>query len=264
MFYLLCICISFFSFANSFIIEAKNENDTSLGHGFFIERNLIATSYHVVENSTEITFSIDGTKHDAQLLGYDQVLDIAILTTQHKTMDFYAIAGCKNESSGTLVTALDKIFGDIEDDNTLNLIVNIRGKVGYSGAPFVVKNGVCGILTGFKKAEGSAIIAKISNTLLRKLQKGKKIRKKDLKIYITELTKENARLLNLDLKNIPRGILVTQSENKKIKEWDIITHINGNSTPTVEEFLEVVSKIYQNEEVTLEKITNFEIQSVIV
>ena len=264
MFYLLCICISFISLANSFIIEGKNENDTSLGHGFFIERNLIATSYHVVENATDVTFSIDGTKHDAQLLGYDQVLDIAILKTQRKTMDFYTIASCKNQSSGTLVTALNKIVGDIEKNERFGLIVNINGKIGYSGAPFVVKNAVCGILTGFEKETGDAIIAKVSKDLVKNLKKGKKIRKKDLKIYITDLTKENARLLNFDLKNIPRGILVTQSANKKIKEWDIITHINGTATPTVEEFLEVVNKIYQNQEVTLEKITNFEIQSVIV
>jgi S1-C subfamily serine protease len=177
-------------------------------------------------------------------------------------MDFYTIASCKNQASGTLVTTLGKIVGNVERHEKLNLIANIRGKIGYSGAPFVVKNGVCGILTGFEKATGDAIIAHISHTVFQKLHKGKKVRKKDLKIYITDLTKENARMLNIDLKNIPRGILVTQSENKHIAEWDIITHINGVSTSTVEEFLEVVSKIYQNEEMTIEKITNFEIQSI--
>ena len=51
------------------------------GSGFiFSDDGYILTNYHVVEGATSITVSTyDGTKYDAQLIGYDESNDVAVL-----------------------------------------------------------------------------------------------------------------------------------------------------------------------------------------
>ncbi len=55
--------------------------DESIGSGFFIDKNLIVTNYHVIEDASEITVvTLDEVEHEVLfVMGYDADLDIAIL-----------------------------------------------------------------------------------------------------------------------------------------------------------------------------------------
>ena len=56
----------------------------SLGSGFIIdkEEGLIVTNYHVIENAEEIQITLnDDTKLDAEIVGYDDKIDVALLRT---------------------------------------------------------------------------------------------------------------------------------------------------------------------------------------
>jgi S1-C subfamily serine protease len=257
MLYFFLIFASLNVFANSFIIESKSfDGETSYGHGFFLKDGLILTSYHVVANSDDIKIQTTHKFYNAEILGFDEVRDIALLQSDVLLPKFYNISQCEKNDSGIVLHSSGSIFGKVIAEDEINLIINANVKRGHSGSPFIANEKVCGVLTGFAKNTGNAIVAKISDDLILKFKQGMKLKRKDLKIYVANLTKENARLLNFDLKNIPKGVLVTNSENKEIKEWEVITKINEKSTPTVDEFLEVVSKIYENDEVRIEKFSN--------
>lgn len=56
--------------------------DLGLGTGFFIEKGVIATNYHVIENASSIAVKLTNGKEYtvATILGYDEDLDLALLS----------------------------------------------------------------------------------------------------------------------------------------------------------------------------------------
>lgn len=70
----------------STITERKVKQPPVIGTGFVVEKNKIVTNYHVIQPSFEnntaiyVTFSSEaGLRHDATIIGYDEVADVALL-----------------------------------------------------------------------------------------------------------------------------------------------------------------------------------------
>lgn len=242
--YLLPLC----AFAKPFLIEARHKGEVSYGSGFFINNKGIAlTSYHVVENADGITIILDGKKYDGDIAGYDEVLDIAALKVFSVERDFYIVDECLPDNDGYIISVDGEIKAGIIAEDTRSLILRAKVRHGYSGSPFVVAGSACGILTGFHKKTGDAIVAKINANKINDITLGKIFKRKDLQIYITDLTKSEMRSLNLDLKQKPHGILVTYSDNNLLRIWDIITKINGREIYNTDDFLVELGTIYENE-----------------
>ena len=66
-------------------IQAEGDLTSSSGTGFFIDSDIIATNYHVIEDCTSATIILhDGSKHTVEkILGYNQEKDIALLSVSY-------------------------------------------------------------------------------------------------------------------------------------------------------------------------------------
>lgn len=251
-----CILPSYV-FAKPFLIEAKHEEEVLYGSGFFIDNKGIAlTSYHVVDHANDITIIIDGKKYDASIVGYDEVLDVAALKVPFTDNAFYVIDECLASNNGYIILINGSIKADIITDSLHNLIIQAKVRRGNSGSPFAVNGNTCGLVTGFHKQTGYAILAKIDKNKIRDIVSGNIFVKKDLQIYITDLTKDMMRTLNFDLKQKLHGVLVTYSKNHLLQPWDVITKINDREIYNTNDFLEELGSIYESENAKIVIIRN--------
>lgn len=256
---------AFSSLGSSVVIIAENDSEKSYGNAFFLQNGIIVTSYHTVESASSIKIFVAENNYNARIVGFDEVLDVVVLQSEVIMQKFYNIAECKIEDSGKIAHFSGVVLGKIISGNEKTFITNAKGKKGYSGAPFVLNDSsACGVLTGFEKDTGNAIFSHISEDLVESFSNGQNFMKKNLKIYITNLTIEDARFLNVNLEEQLKGVLVTKSENRIIKEWDIITHVNGVATPTVDEFLQAIGTIYASEKAKIQMISKGKIVEIVV
>ncbi len=122
--------------ANSSVVRIETEQDVSipsnlffrhffdtpnakqtkhgLGSGFIFNSNgLIVTNYHVVKNVDRITIKLlDTSSHEALMIGYDEISDLALLkiNTQRNIISI-EIGNSNNISVGDLVYAIGNPFG---------------------------------------------------------------------------------------------------------------------------------------------------------
>lgn len=135
--------------------------NTSFGTGFFISEGVIATNYHVIEGATEIKIALNTGKtyNVNSILGYDEDLDIAILSVDAKVKPLvlssftpkigstvYTIGsslGLTGTFTNGLVTTNSRIIEDVDYIQT-----NAAISPGNSGGPLLNTYGeVVGINT---------------------------------------------------------------------------------------------------------------------
>lgn len=67
-------------FFDDFFGFERTYKTQSLGSGFFVDNNIIVTNYHVIEAANKIfIIPFDNNQYEAQLIGGDKLLDIALL-----------------------------------------------------------------------------------------------------------------------------------------------------------------------------------------
>ena len=67
------------------IFATDSEGNNSLGSGFFVESNVIATNYHVVENAAVISARLVMQKRNLKItgiIGFDADKDLALLSVK--------------------------------------------------------------------------------------------------------------------------------------------------------------------------------------
>ncbi len=111
-----------------------------LGSGFLISADgYILTNDHVAGNAKEITVTLtDGEKYKAELVGTDQVSDIALLKIDGKNLPFLRLGNSDDVIIGEWVIAFGNPFGlfDISDKPTVTVGVvsatkmNLRAEEG--------------------------------------------------------------------------------------------------------------------------------------
>lgn len=85
------------------------------GSGFIItDDGYIITNYHVIENSDTITVSLyDGTAYTAELIGYDESNDIAVLKVDAEGLTPVVIGDSDNLNVGDSVIAIGNPLGEL-------------------------------------------------------------------------------------------------------------------------------------------------------
>ena len=229
---------------------------TSLGSGFVIdESGYIVTNNHVIGNADEIEVIFqDGTKLNAELVGNDRKVDLAVLKVEsNKKLEFVKWGDSSISKVGDWVLAIGNPFGlggtvtagiisaksrdikmgqydsFIQTDASINRgnsggpMFNIKGEViGINSAIFSPSGGSVGI--------GFAIPAEIAAPVIDQLKKFGKTKRGWLGVRIQPVTDDIAEAYGL---SEPKGALVASvtsnspSSKSGIKPGDIILEFDG-------------------------------------
>ncbi|MDD5863610.1 MAG: trypsin-like peptidase domain-containing protein [Firmicutes bacterium] len=94
------------------------------GSGFILTQDgYILTNYHVVESSDSITVALyDGTTYDAQLIGYDESNDVAVLKVDAEGLAPVVLGDSDNLNVGDSVVAIGNPLGELTFSLTAGLV----------------------------------------------------------------------------------------------------------------------------------------------
>jgi S1-C subfamily serine protease len=108
------------------LISASTGLEGSYGTGFFFQTNgYIATNYHVVKNATNISVHLyDGTVKDAELVGYVETDDIAVLKIEGKNYPAVAFGDSDALTVGEVAIAIGNPGGDDGEWSTTQGIIS--------------------------------------------------------------------------------------------------------------------------------------------
>ena len=94
----------------------------------------IITNYHVIENSNSISVSLyDGTSLDAQLVGYDESNDIAVLKVEAENLKPVVLGNSDNLNVGDTVLAIGNPLGELTFSLTAGAVSALDREVTFSG-----------------------------------------------------------------------------------------------------------------------------------
>ena len=240
----------------------------SLGSGFLISSDgFIMTNTHVIENAEEVIVTLsDGTDHKAEIVGIDEVSDIALLKIKGEDFPFLKMGDSEDIIIGEWVIALGNPFGLFDVSKKPTATVGVisgldldfgqqeSGRVyqdmiqtdasinsGNSGGPLLNAIGeVIGvntfIFTGSRFSEGSigigfAIPVNRAISVFKELKTKGKV---DRSFWTGMAVRNLNRLLakHLDLKT-EKGVIVTNVEKKSpaskagLLVGDIIIKVNN-------------------------------------
>jgi serine protease Do len=256
------------------IFAQENQNQTySIGSGFLISQDgLIATNYHVVENSNSINVGdFEGEKYAAKLIAFDEKSDLAILKIDsEKNFEFVEFADSSNANLGDLIILVGNPFdlgisvargiisaknrivkeannyqvlqidAAINKGNSGGAIFNIEGKlIGVASAIFSPTQSSSGI--GF--ALPSNLVKKITSDL----KETGEVNRGWIGISIQELNSEIIKNFKIN-----RGIFVTEvaenspSEEAQIQAGDIILKFNDKEIKNINQFSRLVENYQIN------------------
>ena len=104
------------------------------GSGFILTQDgYILTNYHVVENSNSITVTTyDGTAYDAQLIGYDESNDIAVLKVDATDLTQVVLGDSDTLNVGDTVVAIGNPLGELTFSLTTGAVSALNRPVTFS------------------------------------------------------------------------------------------------------------------------------------
>ncbi|AAD35656.1 serine protease [Thermotoga maritima MSB8] len=245
----------------------------SLGSGFIFDpEGYILTNYHVVGGADNITVTmLDGSKYDAEYIGGDEELDIAVIKIKASDKKFpylefgdsdkvkigeWAIAignplGFQHTVTVGVVSATNRripkpdgsgyYVGLIQTDAAIN--------PGNSGGPLLNIHGeVIGINTAIVNPQeavnlGFAIPINTVKKFLDTILTQKKVEKAYLGVTVMTLTEETAKALGLESTS---GALITSvqkgspAEKAGLKEGDVILKVDDQDVRSHEELVSII------------------------
>lgn len=241
----------------------------SIGSGFIIDSTgLIVTNNHVVENSKEVTITLqDGTEFTAEVLGTDPLVDLALLKIDtdlvltsvewgdsaaakvgHPVIAIGTPFGLGGTVTTGIVSAVERDIRSGPFDAFIQTDAAINS--GNSGGPLFDINGrVIGINTAiFSRGGGNvgigfAIPQAIAEGVIAELRQNGSIRRGQLGVQIAPVTVDVATAAGLD---DPRGALVggvvegSPAEAGGILVGDIILSLDGVPVEDTDELIRAV------------------------
>ena len=104
------------------------------GSGFILTQDgYILTNYHVVENSNSIKVTAyDGTSYDAQLIGYDESNDIAVLKVDATDLTPVVLGDSDTLNVGDTVVAIGNPLGELTFSLTTGAVSALNRPVTFS------------------------------------------------------------------------------------------------------------------------------------
>ncbi|MGA1861559.1 trypsin-like peptidase domain-containing protein [Deferribacter thermophilus] len=196
-------------FFDDFFGFERTYKTQSLGSGFFVDDNIIVTNYHVIEAANKIfIIPYDNEQYEAELIGGDKLLDIALLKIKaNKIFPSAKLGNSDNLYLGETVIAMGNPYGlsnsvttgvisntkrIIKSDNGFSIFIQTDALInpGNSGGPLINLDAeVIGINSAiYREAQGIGFSTPI-NVLKRikpEIIKYKKIRRGFLGILFEE------------------------------------------------------------------------------
>ena len=105
------------------------------GSGFIISSDgYILTNFHVIESSSSVTVTTyDGTEYDAEIIGYDQSMDIAVLKIDAKELVPVVLGRSETLNVGDDVIAIGNPLGELTFSLTRGVVSALDRQVTLSG-----------------------------------------------------------------------------------------------------------------------------------
>jgi serine protease Do/serine protease DegQ len=253
----------------------------SAGSGVIVdaERGYILTNHHVVGDADAIQISlIDGTVHDAEIVGSDPATDIAVIRVDADGLIEMPIGDSTAARVGDFVIAIGNPFGlghtvtsgiisalgrtgisrdgyedfiqtdaSINPGNSGGALVNMSGElIGINSAIISRSGGNVGI--------GFAVPTEIAGSIMRQILDFGEIRRGLLGVNIQTIDAEAAEALGTDIDN---GALITDvqsesaAENAGLQVGDIIVEVNEKKVSGAAELRNRIGLLRSGEQVQI-------------
>ena len=252
------------------------------GSGFVLsDDGYILTNYHVVEDSTSIKVSMyDGSSYDAQLIGYDESNDIAVLKVDAEDLSPVVLGDSGNLNVGDTVVAIGNPLGELTFSLTAGVVsaldreVTLSGNVtmeliqtdcainsgNSGGALFNLYGEVIGITNAKYSSSGSGAsidnigfaipINSVMNIVESIIEKGY-IAKPYIGVSVTSVSSETQSY------GLPKGAAVkaisedSPAEKAGLQINDIITEANGTTIESSDDLVRLVGDLFNGAELKL-------------
>ena len=252
------------------------------GSGFVLsEDGYILTNYHVIENSTSIKVTMyDGSSYDAELIGYDESNDIAVLKVDAENLSPVVLGDSDNLNVGDSVVAIGNPLGELTFSLTAGVVsaldreVTLSGNVtmeliqtdcainsgNSGGALFNLYGEVIGITNAKYSSSGSGAsidnigfaipINSVMNIVESIIEKGY-IAKPYIGVSVTSVSSETQSY------GLPKGAAVkaisedSPAEKAGLQINDIITAANGTTIESSDDLVRLVGDLYDGAELQL-------------
>ncbi|MFN3714083.1 MAG: DegQ family serine endoprotease [Alcanivoracaceae bacterium] len=236
----------------------QERRTTSAGSGVIVDARLgyVLTNAHVVRNAEQIEITlIDGRTLEAELVGMDSEVDLAVLKVPANGLSQMPIADSSTLRVGDFVVAIGNPFSlghtvtsgivsalgrtglrmdgyenyiqtdaSINPGNSGGALVNLRGElVGINTAIIAPAGGNIGI--------GFAIPTEMTSNIMAQLIQHGEVRRGSLGVNIQDLTAELAEAFGV--KADQRGVVITQvvedsaAEDAGLKAGDVVVAVDG-------------------------------------
>lgn len=244
------------------------------GSGFIITADgYILTNYHVIESSDSITVTLyDGTAYDAELIGYDESNDIAVLKVEAEDLVPVILGDSDNVNVGDTVVAIGNPLGELTFSLTQGVVSALDREVTMSsgitmdliqtdcainsgnsgGAMFNLYGEVIGITNAKYSGSGSSSEASIDNigfaipinqvrAIVESIIENGYIVKPYIGVQVGDVSSEAQRY------GLPQGAAIggvtegSPAEEAGLQVNDIITKVNDTEITSYTELKEVVS-----------------------
>jgi len=255
----------------------------SAGSGVIVDaaRGYILTNHHVVGDADQIQISlIDGSVHDAEIVGSDPATDIAVIKVDVEGLTEMPIGDSTNARVGDFVIAIGNPFG--LGHTVTSGIISALGRTGIgdgyedfiqtdasinpgnSGGALVNMNGeLIGInsailsRTGGNVGIGFAVPTEIAGSIMRQILDFGEIRRGLLGVNIQTIDAQAAEALGNDIKS---GALITgiQSDSAAeiagLKVGDIIIEVNEKKVDDAQELRNRIGLLRSGDQVDIKYI----------
>lgn len=253
------------------------------GSGFILSQDgYVLTNYHVIEDSDAITVSMyDGSVYDAELIGYDESNDIAVLKIEAEGLAPVVLGDSDNMNVGDSVVAIGNPLGELTFSLTAGTVSALNRDVTMSngltmtliqtdcainsgnsgGALFNMYGEVIGI-TNAKYSSSSSSEASIDNIgfaipmndvkgIVESIIEKGYISKPYIGVSVSDVSAESQSY------GLPQGAAVrgitegSPAEESGLKVNDIITHVNGTAVTGSSDVVEMVGACQVGDELKL-------------
>ncbi len=254
------------------------------GSGFIItDDGYIITNYHVIEGSDSITVSLyDGTSYVAELIGYDESNDIAVLKVDAKGLTPVVVGDSDNLNVGDSVIAIGNPLGELTFSLTSGAVSALDREITLSsnvtmdliqtdcainsgnsgGALFNLYGEVIGVTNAKYSSSNSGSEASIDNIgfaipinhikeIVESIIENGYITKPYIGVSVADVSRE------IQSYGLPEGAAVRSvtedgpADEAGLEENDIITAVNGNAISGSKALVNAVSDASLGEELTL-------------
>ena len=265
----------------------QGRSQKSLGSGFIVDEDgYVLSNYHVVKGATKITIILfgDDTEYPAELVGYDEGYDLALLKIQaSKKLPYVTIGDSDLVEPGEFAVAIGNPYGL---NNTVTFgIVSAKGRSdvgasiyqryiqtdvainpGNSGGPlFNIYGEVIGINTliystsGGNIGIGFATPINIAKSVITQLRETGRVTRGYLGLYPQDIDENLARGFNL--KN-NAGVFISEvipdspASRAGLKDGDVIIEIDGQKTDNSSDLYNIVSQVPVGKSIAVKYIRN--------